>query len=420
MTNTSDGPKVTIRSYQVGFGDCFLLTFDYGTAKRYALIDFGTNGTPDGNDKAQLMRIANDIQQQCGSKLQVVVATHRHKDHISGFSTDGANSPGKIIASCKPEVVIQPWTEDPSTKTDAQEATQTRVNNFAVALTSMHAFAGRAVAEAQTLQQFELSALTQISFDGQNNLPNLSAVENLIKMGKTRFYVNCGFPLDLNGVLPGVKVWVLGPPNLKQSQKIKTEQSSNPNEFWLQQANFWKVASRNHSDGRPLFKSIIRGKKYPLATRWFVNKTANVRADELFGLVRILDKQMNNTSVILLLEVNGKRLLFPGDAQFENWSFALQQKQYQDLLHTVDLYKVGHHGSRNATPKSLWNLFERKSATHTSTQLKTMVSTMAGKYGKTPETQVPREPLIKELKSKSDFFTTQSLTGSVFYHDEVL
>jgi beta-lactamase superfamily II metal-dependent hydrolase len=41
--------------------------------------------------------------------------------------------------------------------------------------------------------------------------------------------------------------------------------------------------------------------------------------------VTMLDKVMNNTSVILVFEVGNKKLLFPGDAQLENWLFALEQ-----------------------------------------------------------------------------------------------
>ena len=43
---------LTIRAYQVGFGDCFLLTFEYDKAtkkadkERHILIDFGSTGMP--------------------------------------------------------------------------------------------------------------------------------------------------------------------------------------------------------------------------------------------------------------------------------------------------------------------------------------------------------------------------------------
>ena len=74
---------------------------------------------------------------------------------------------------------------------------------------------------------------------------------------------------------------------------------------------------------------------------------------------------MNNTSLILLFEVNGKKLLFPGDAQLENWSYALTEaqdtKKVRAMLADVDFYKVGHHGSLNATPrKLLWEAFKKR------------------------------------------------------------
>ena len=58
--------KLTIRAYQVGFGDCFLLTFQYpkngkkDDNERHVLIDFGSTGMPDGIDHGdQMMKVAN-------------------------------------------------------------------------------------------------------------------------------------------------------------------------------------------------------------------------------------------------------------------------------------------------------------------------------------------------------------------------
>ena len=54
---------------------------------------------------------------------------------------------------------------------------------------------------------------------------------------------------------------------------------------------------------------------------------ARYAASSCWSIVRILDDALNNTSVILLFEVGGKRLLFPGDAQIENWRLRAQGGQ---------------------------------------------------------------------------------------------
>ena len=93
-------PKsVTIRTYQVGFGDCFLLSFQYGPqSEKHVLVDFGSTGLSSGVPKTRIMDIALDIEQRTGGKLHAVVATHRHKDHISGFETaKNGKGPGDVI-----------------------------------------------------------------------------------------------------------------------------------------------------------------------------------------------------------------------------------------------------------------------------------------------------------------------------------
>ena len=118
--------SVTLRMYNVGFGDCFLLTFNYPRTARHMLVDYGSTSAPKhvpktGKNSNYMERVAKDIEAVCEGKLDVVVATHRHRDHISGFST--AAGTGKIIASLKPRYVIQPWTEDPRAKVNAMSAT---------------------------------------------------------------------------------------------------------------------------------------------------------------------------------------------------------------------------------------------------------------------------------------------------------
>jgi hypothetical protein len=155
----------------------------------------------------------------------------------------------------------------------------------------------------------------------------------------------------------------------------------------------------------------------PTHNRWFIRQLRALRGDQMLRMVRILDKCLNNTSVILLLEIGGKKLLFPGDAQIENWEYALHLDKDANLkmLKDVCFYKVGHHGSRNATPKTLWNNFGTKNPDPKKRgRLQTMVSTMKGKHGsKESHTEVPRSTLVTELMNQSDYVTTEESDLSV-------
>ena len=107
-----------IRTYNMGFGDCFLLTFAYETTRdRHVLIDFGSTAKPHGAKSNFKDDVAKSIAEICEGRLDAVVATHRHKDHIGGF---GLSKAGKIIKALTPSIVIQPWTEDPDIAEDAQ------------------------------------------------------------------------------------------------------------------------------------------------------------------------------------------------------------------------------------------------------------------------------------------------------------
>jgi hypothetical protein len=453
--------KLRIRAYQVGFGDCLLLTFYYSKQEkesdkqRHVLIDFGSTGLPKGTPSDQMGKVAADIKEQCGSKLHVVVATHRHKDHISGFATkDNGDGPGDVIASLLPDVIIRPWTEVPeaedpklvpakgakSKKSISSDAGVSEIKSLSAlhqeSLQSMHEISEAMLTEVQYLtdrnkfaQGLSLESADQIEFlANDNGLPNRSAVENLARMGKAHkgakcHYVHHGYPLNLSKLLPGVKVHVLGPPTLEQHAEIVKERATDKGEFWMLQAaaqGFWGLQAatgdlvREFTAGKgSLFPDAkVYRKFYPSHDRWFIRQLRAMRGSQMLSLVRILDKAMNNTSVILLFEVGGKKLLFPGDAQIENWEYALKRDDKGDLalLKGVDVYKVGHHGSRNATPKTLWENFERKSNSEgAARRLKTVVSTMPGKHGsKKNHSEVPRRTLVEALSSLSEYHTTET------------
>jgi beta-lactamase superfamily II metal-dependent hydrolase len=425
-SSTNSPSSVTIRMYNVGFGDCFLVTFHYAAQERHMLIDYGSTAAPKSASGKYMVSIANDIKDACKGKLDAVVATHRHRDHISGFATDG-DAMGSIIATLKPDHVIQPWTEDPAAKPAALTATTTTYqggkpteaklrSQFLGSLRDMHRIAG-SVAELAKSGQIQGSRATQkqLAFLGENNLQNSSAVKNLMSMGNkgTAHYVNAG--MTLNDVLPGVRITVLGPPTLKQSDSIRKERAKDPDEFW-QFRSFWSsqslaIGARLTRGYRAAGSKTKRHPKdlYAPNVRWFVEQSRRIHAEQTLELVRDLDSVMNNTSIILLFEFGDRKLLFPGDAQIENWSYALNNKKWQELLKDVNLYKVGHHGSLNATPRSLWRLFVNKGDKHASDRLTTLCSTKAGKHGDARSgTEVPRATLVAELKERSKFTSTES------------
>ena len=80
-------PRIKVRMYRQGLGDCFLLAIEENKTKKptYILIDFGVFvGTANG--KKRMEWIAEHIIQTTDGKLDVLVATHEHYDHLSGFN----------------------------------------------------------------------------------------------------------------------------------------------------------------------------------------------------------------------------------------------------------------------------------------------------------------------------------------------
>lgn len=416
--------RIVVCAYPVGFGDCFLLTFEYADgAPRHVLVDFGSSARPTAAPTNVMARIAEDIRVRCQGKLHAVVATHRHSDHISGFATaKGGKGSGDVIASCHPDVVLQPWTEDPKAATDAVKPTATkkalRLRGFVRGLAGMQAVAGVIQNEARALRgqagrTVGRHLVEELEFAGETNLKNRSAVENLMRMAKRGkgVYAYHGSDSGLGPVLPGVRTSVLGPPTLEQSDQIRTQRDEHPGEFWH------LLGLSGRSAGRApvaLFPRASRHRTIPPGARWLRRKLLAVRSQQLLQLVRTLDDELNNTSLILLFEVGPFRLLFPGDAQIENWEFTLKKARRSATLRkrlaAADLYKVGHHGSLNATPKTLWGWFDKRSTREKDARLWSVISTRKGKHGKaTRDTEVPRRTLVEALEAETSYVTTETV-----------
>lgn len=404
--------SATLFAFNVGFGDCFLLRFQYAdNSRRHVLIDFGSTRQPKPRPANFLTRVAEQIQELCGGKLDIIVATHRHKDHIYGFRTNkSGTAPGNVIRDCNPTLILQPWTEHPDAARDAtvspDQLEESRA--FAGALKNMSGFSAAIYRIAKADEErgvFSPQVRKAMAFLGENNIANKNSIRNLLSMGEKRRYLAFGQDPGTSEILPGVNVDVLGPPTLKQGPQIARQRSRHEEEYWHLQA----AATRGDlaaSKGRAAFPDHVAA-ELPQWALWGRHRLRKMREHMLMPIVRRLDAQMNNTSLILLFTVGDKSLLFPGDAQWENWSYALSQEDVREKLKKVDVLKVGHHGSLNATPKSLWNLLENRGNEADSGRLTSVMSTKHGVHGHSADTAVPRSTLVKALTEHSHYHTTE-------------
>jgi hypothetical protein len=415
--------RVSVRAYGVGFGDALLVGFHYPRGARWVLVDLGSSALPRSRPEGHLVRIAGDVRAACGGKLTAVVATHRHRDHVSGF----AGPAGEIIAACRPDLVVQPWPEDPRAAPDARAATGrggygVADRRFVASLDDMQRLAEATAARALRVSTSMGATLRgQLRFLGEANARNAPAMEALRRLAPNE-YVRAGSRSRLAALLPGVKVRVLGPPTLEQWGAVEAQRARDAGEYWHLAA---RTAARFAPRAAPPFPPRRRLAQPPPGHRWLVERLRHVEAEELLRVVRILDDVLNNTSVILLLEVDRLKLLLPGDAQWESWAYTLEgpgrSRALDAALADVRLYKVGHHGSLNATPKSLWRRFARRSTREREGRLATVLSTMGGKHGDFWRgTEVPRRALVEALERESRLVNTQRIRGKRLYEEVVL
>jgi hypothetical protein len=378
MSDTGD--RISVRMYRQGLGDCFLLTFPAPERACRVLIDCGVIlGTRDPG--VIMTKVVEDIKATTGGRLDVLIATHEHWDHLSGFLQAAAvfKSGGIQVDN-----LWLAWTEDPANELANRLRAQRHATLDALRMALARVADTRLAANVNGLLEFFGEPLAAAG--GGNTQAALAAIRAYAST-PPRFCHPGEPPLSLPRV-PGVRLFVLGPPEdekrLKQSDPTVKGQEVYTEEPPLTAATAFLMAALHdeQDEGRlAAFMQALQGStdpaqssrdarelrelSFPFAARHRIAPT-QAQGDRFFvehygfdpgapagssgpappagegparpdplawrridddwlgaagELALQLDSDTNNTSLALAIERvdTGQVLLFPGDAQVGNW-----------------------------------------------------------------------------------------------------
>lgn len=377
-----------VRMYDVGFGDCFLLRTPAGQT---VLVDAGFHsqgkGAFSGNELAE--QVLRDVKAFTGrARVDVVIATHRHADHIVSFNS-------KTWGDLEVGEVWLPWVEDLSKPAVVRlwKKQQAFAYGLARALASFSLKAE--VREAVDFLLWNAGVDPKAPLAAWSNADAMTTLrEGFKNPGAKRRYLPVTKALPetfTTPVLPGVTVHALGPP--ADPGLIAHLDPSKDDETY--RALLMRAAEM---PGEP--PAEVR---HPFGDRWLADGPPPLRHDELRRLdslarnvdplfaAKALDDMINSTSLVLVLEVGAARLLLPGDAEWGTWKRILASPEARALLKGTTFFKVGHHGSHNATSKTLVDEVLPRA-------IPAMISTQEGKG--TYRNDIPLPELLDALDAK--------------------
>ncbi|RWP51074.1 ComEC/Rec2 family competence protein [Mesorhizobium sp.] len=338
--------KFLIRAFDVGLGDCIYCgipgaaTTDGKPDTFHMLIDCGSwSGMPYLQVALKnLARLLPDVEGG-RKRLDLVVVTHEHKDHIAGFDP-------ALFADFRIGAI---WMNAAMNPDHAQAKKSMALHG--IAASAMRGLAASGFAESPEIQ--DLVSLLNIDNDGamtslRQTIPASSGIKaRYVHAGQT----NDDLALPLNGK---TKIHVLGP-------------EEDIDRFYLGknvEKTLRGMAAATPQPEQPAVQPPEASSVQSIPTNISAAEFRQLRSRMLssaLAFAELSSKVTNNTSVVLLIEWESRRLLFVGDAEWDAgfregksngaWN-VMWNRQPGMLQEGIDFLKVGHHGSENATP---WN-----------------------------------------------------------------
>jgi len=400
--------SLRIRMYRVGFGDFFLVTVPTESGPEHIVVDCGVfKGKTGKGDIATIKTAVRHMAAETESKLALIIVTHRHADHIVGFSRCA-----KEFEKFSVDAVWMPiWeTEYDDNVQKFQDDLQRVALNLGAAL------AGRDDPISEQIQNFVLNA-TGEGPGGGSNAKSLELLKT--KLGVKPQYLAKGDKAKLPSALQkaGLTAQILGPPPIGKDDFMKMMDLEKGVGQYLDSQNRTDADDGEQHQGLMPFEPKYTASHYDYPESAFRewrkprDLEEGVRSSTpaaLYLAASTLDSFLNNQSLVVLFGWQGKQLLFAGDAQGGNWEYWLYDeenpaedptdleltKDSKKILRNIDFYKVGHHGSTNATPIPAVEAM--------GSGFVSMCSTQKDTFGtEANESEVPRGPLLAALAEKS-------------------
>ena len=354
-----------VRVYRQGLGDCILIRLRKHDGSYYKiLIDCGVAvATEDA--KAKMTKVVQDVMETTEKEIDVLALTHQHWDHLSGFI-----QAEELFDEMKIGEIWVAWTEDPH-----DELAETLREEHGDALKAL-GFCVQKLALAGDSKSSQ-GILDILGVSGSANDTGAAFNKAKALAEKVQYCHPTDPPLKLDD--PDVRIFVLGPPHDLKAIRQTLPSKAQPETYELALDGTGVIPcdvasalnagddNRAFSDtvtipfevakGLPFFQNHYWGTSSS-SEQWRRIDTDWLASSEELALA--LQSATNNTSLVLAIELPNKDvLLFAADAQVGNW-LSWQGLNWDvdgekvtgpDLLSRTVFYKVGHHGSMNATLK---------------------------------------------------------------------
>lgn len=386
MTDALENPitAVKIQMYKMGTGDCFVLKFMQGEQTTFKmLIDCGVWQ----GKQEHIQPFIEKLKEEIDNHLDALVVTHEHKDHVYGFEAaeELFTQDFKVdrIWMGWPEneddEKVAAWRQEYGKRRKALALAAEKMNNRLATEDFQAQFAG--TRHAKTLlglrQQFsvvlnDFAELHGVAGEFVGSLKGMAVVKEKLAQSNISYFKPGDVIQNLDG-LKGVRIYVLGPPELWEEVKQETGQGEQayPHNKELEESDLLLQALSVAQNGDASLSATpsIFDETYETTEQayssYLEQAWRRIDDDWLFsagGFALRLNSHINNLSLVLAIEFidSGKVLLFPGDAEIGswnswqkiNWSARGFDTTTQKLLNKVVFYKVAHHLSHNGTAKS--------------------------------------------------------------------